>query len=68
MEIRDIIAAKLEQKDWSQNHLAHRSGITQAQISRILSGDSANIRMATLRAIARALGCRTVDLLPPEDH
>ena len=44
------------------------SGITQAQISRILSGDSANIRMATLRAIAQALGCRTVDLLPPKDH
>ena len=68
MELRDIIAAKLEQKDWSQNYLAHLSGVTQAQISRILSGDTQDVRIMTLRAIAKALGCRTIDLLPPQDH
>ena len=41
---------------------------SQGQISRILSGERPDIRLTTLRAIAKALGCRTIDLLPPQDH
>lgn len=68
MDLRDIIAAKLEEKRWSQNVLAERAGISQGQISRMLGGQRQDVRIATLRAIAKALGCRTIDLLPPEDH
>lgn len=68
MEVRDIIAAKLAAKGWSQNVLAERSGVSQGQISRILSGQRQDILLQTLRAFAKALGCRTIDLLPPEDH
>ena len=68
MEIRDILAAKLEEKGWSQNLLAERAGINQGQISRILGGQRQELRLTTLRAIAKALDCRTIDLLPPEDH
>ncbi|MEI7994032.1 MAG: helix-turn-helix transcriptional regulator [Methylococcaceae bacterium] len=64
----EIIAEKLKQKGWSMNQLAHHSGITQAQISRIMSGKSSNLTLATLRAFARALGCSVVDLLGDEDR
>ncbi len=61
------IAERMKQKGLSMNQLAHMSGITQAQISRIMSGKSSNLMLTTLRAIAGALGCSVVDLLPEED-
>ncbi len=63
----EIIAEMLKKKGWTMNQLSLKSGITQAQISRIMSGKSSNLTLATLRAFARALGCSVVDLLGDED-
>ena len=67
VDIAEIIGSKLEQKGWSQCRLAAESGIGQPQISRILRRQSQSPNLATLRALARALNCATVDLLPDED-
>jgi transcriptional regulator with XRE-family HTH domain len=68
MGIGQIIKAKREARGWSQRELARytQDKITQAAISKIESGQD-SIRMDTLRLIARALNCATVDLLPEED-
>lgn len=67
MQLGDILAQKLEERGWSQNRLAKESGITQAQVSRLLNGKSRNLTLETLRMLAQGLGCATVDLLPEED-
>jgi len=67
MDIHEILAKKLQDKRWSQARLSIESGIAQAQISRILNGKNPNLTLGTLRAFARALECRTIDLLPEKD-
>ena len=67
VDISEILATKLEQKGWSQHRLAAESGIGQPQISRILRRVSRSPDLETLRALARALNCATIDLLPDED-
>ena len=67
MDTGDIIQEKLNQKGWSQNQLARRSGVTQAQISRLVGGQSSNVTVTLLRNLANAFGCAVVDLLPDED-
>lgn len=56
------------EKRLNQSELAERSGITQAQISRLESGREENTTLQSLRGLARALGCSVVDLLPEEDR
>lgn len=67
MDTGGIILEKLKQKGWSQNQLAHKSGMAQAQISRLVSGQSSNVTVASLRNLANAFGCAVVDLLPEDD-
>lgn len=69
MGIGQIIKARREARGWSQRELARytQDKVTQAAISKIESGQDSSIRMETLRLIARAFNCATVDLLPEED-
>lgn len=67
MDTGDIIQEKLKQKGWSQNQLSHKSGVAQAQISRLVNGQSSNVTVTSLRNLAKAFGCAVVDLLPDED-
>lgn len=61
---------ELEKRDWSQADLARRSGVSTAQIARILSGER-GIGAASLQSIAKALKIpsetiyRAAGLLPP---
>jgi len=50
---------ELENRDWSQVDLSRKSGVSQAQITRVLSGER-GIGAKSLNAIAHALK------LPPE--
>jgi transcriptional regulator with XRE-family HTH domain len=68
MRIGAIIKQRREACRWTQMELAERTGnvITQAMISRIESGED-NVKIDTLRGLARAFGCTAADLLPEED-
>ena len=47
-----------EVKDWSQAELARRSGVDQAIISRLESGETQSINLPNLEKLAKALGVR----------
>ena len=67
MSLANNIRNRRLKKRLTQMALAERSGVTQAQISRLESGSEENTTLQSLRGIARALGCSVVDLLPEED-
>jgi transcriptional regulator with XRE-family HTH domain len=67
MKIGQIVKARREAKKLNQTELAGRSGIKPATVSRLESGKNDNITIENLRNIAKALGCRVIDLLPDED-
>jgi len=67
MTLGAIVRARRKRLGWTQSELAEKSGITQAQISRVEAGRSENITIENLRGIAKAFGCSVVDLLPDED-
>lgn len=67
MDIGDIIRQKRKALRLTQVELSQRSGIDQGHISRIESGESVNVTLGNLRAIAKALGCSVTDLLPEQD-
>lgn len=46
-----------EVKDWSQAELARRSGVDQAIISRLESGETQSINFPNLEKLAKALRC-----------
>ncbi|MCH7892389.1 MAG: helix-turn-helix transcriptional regulator [Gemmatimonadetes bacterium] len=46
-----------EVKDWSQAELARRSGVDQAIISRLESGETQSINLPNLEKLAKALRC-----------
>jgi transcriptional regulator with XRE-family HTH domain len=56
MRLGQRIKAQREKKGWSQHELARQSGIPQATISRLESGDIKDIQTALARRLARALG------------
>ncbi|WP_231561846.1 helix-turn-helix domain-containing protein [Nitrosococcus oceani] len=68
MMIGNIVRNHRKQLGWTQVELAEKSGITQAQISRLEAGRGENITMDNLRNLAHAFGCSVVDLLPEEDQ
>jgi transcriptional regulator with XRE-family HTH domain len=45
-----------EERGWLQEELAARAGITQAQVSRLESGEQRDPRWSTLEGLARAFG------------
>lgn len=67
MSIADNIKAKRKARQLTQAELAEKAGITQAVISRLEAGQEDNAKLSTLRGLAAALGCATVDLLPEKD-
>jgi transcriptional regulator with XRE-family HTH domain len=69
MRIGAIIKQHREARGWTQSELAAKTGnvITQAMVSRIESGED-NVKIDTLRGLARAFGCHAADLLPEEDQ
>jgi|CXWL01.1.fsa_nt_gi transcriptional regulator with XRE-family HTH domain len=66
MQIGTILKNKRLALDMSQIEIANMSGVTQGMISR-LEGGYNNISVETLRKLAKALDCVTIDLLPEED-
>lgn len=67
MSIAQNVKALRTHRNWTQIELAHRSGLTQAQISRVEDGHD-NLKIRTLRDLARAFECSVPDLLPVEDR
>lgn len=63
-----IVKEKRKALGLSQTRLAKQSRglVTQAMVCRIEQGQD-NVTLETLRGIAIALGCATVDLMPLED-
>lgn len=59
MSIRDEIEAARTARGLSQNELARISGITQAAISRYLSG-KCNMRVSLVERLMRVLGLRVI--------
>lgn len=47
----------------TQEELALKSGVTRATISKLESGEEAEVKVGTLKAIAVALSCDVSDLL-----
>jgi transcriptional regulator with XRE-family HTH domain len=56
MRMGQRIKMQREKKGWSQHELARQSGIPQATISRLESGDMKDIQTMLARRLARALG------------
>lgn len=56
------LADALEERRMTQKELARRAGVTEAAVSRYLTGERAP-QAATVAALARALDCSTDDLL-----
>lgn len=60
----DVMLAK---RKMSVTELAERVGITLANISVLKNGKARAIRLSTLEAICKALGCQPGDLLEYKD-
>jgi phage repressor protein C with HTH and peptisase S24 domain len=70
MHIGTRVAAKMEERDWSEGELARRSGVSQPTIHRIITGESNDPRQTNVEKIAKALGVTAHWLRHggPEDH
>lgn len=44
-------------KGWSQAELARQSGVRQASVNRIESGESTGVSLGIVQQLAKALGC-----------
>ncbi|ADJ29873.1 helix-turn-helix domain-containing protein [Nitrosococcus watsonii] len=66
--IGNIVRNRRKQLGWTQKELAEKSGVAQAQISRLEAGKSYNVTIDSLRNLAWAFGCSVIDLLPEEDQ
>jgi len=51
------------EKGLSQEKLALKSNISRATISKIESGEEAEVKVGTLKALAQALDCSVADFL-----
>ena len=55
LQIAERIRQILDKKGWKQQHLADKSGLTKAYISKIMSG-SLNLTLDTIATLEKALG------------
>jgi len=62
MDLANKVKIKREEKEITQAELAKKSGLTQATISRIESGELKQIKSEAIRSLAKALGV-TADFL-----
>ncbi len=65
MDVGPVIRHMRETRQWAQTALAQRARISRITLNRI-EGGSQDPTLHTLERIARALGVRVRDLLPPE--
>ncbi len=56
MDLATIIKFKREEKGYTQAELAKRTGLTQATISRLESGEVRQLKSDAIRSLAAALG------------
>jgi putative transcriptional regulator len=64
------LSVEMARRNVSVTHLAARVGITTANMSLLKNGHAKAVRLTTLDAICRELGCQPGDLLryvPDED-
>jgi transcriptional regulator with XRE-family HTH domain len=61
--ISDRLREALEEKGWSQQTLSKRSGVHHQQIYKLLSGETLDPRVSTMRRLAQALDVTTDYLL-----
>lgn len=59
MGLAEKVKVKREERDMTQAQLAKKSGLTQATISRIESGEVQQLKSEAIRALAGALGVTT---------
>jgi predicted XRE-type DNA-binding protein len=52
------IAARLKQKDWTQDESARHCGVTKPRMNELLCGRVSRFSLDALLNIATALGCR----------
>jgi transcriptional regulator with XRE-family HTH domain len=69
VNLLDEVRRIREQKRWTQEQLAVRSGVPQSTISRIEnSSTKRGVPIFTLQKIAEALGCSVEELLKREEQ
>lgn len=68
MPLSEKIRVKREEKGMTQAELAKKSGLTQATISRIESGEVKQLKSDAIRALAQALGVTTDFLVGDLKH
>jgi transcriptional regulator with XRE-family HTH domain len=61
LQIADRIREILDKKGWKQQHLADKSGLTKAYISKIMSG-SLNLTLDTIATLEKALGEKIMNI------
>lgn len=62
--VQDAIIERLAKNDFSRRDLADKLGVSEGRVSQMLSGRP-NLTLATMAAVARALGTRfNFDLMP----
>lgn len=63
LAVGPLIIKLLEERNWSQNELARRSGIQASYLSQIITGKTRNVRSEYAIAIAKAFGISVDELL-----
>lgn len=66
-DIASTIRAERARKDWSQEELAAKSGVSRVHIGRIERGETTNPTHSTLRSLADALGVSVSALVDGEE-
>ena len=61
--VRGALVRLRDEKGWSDNTLADKSGVPQPTISRFFAGTSESMLLDTLAALARALGVTIAELI-----
>lgn len=71
MDIEDIVGKNINQKrlelNWSQEELAHQTGLSTSTISKLENGKR-NCGLETLMDIAMAMNCEIGDLTVPLEN
>ena len=66
--IRVYLDVMLARRKMSLTELSQRVGITMANLSILKNGRAKAVRLETLNAICRALGCQPGDILVYEEY
>ena len=60
-DMREAIVSLMDEKGLNQSKLSKLSGVSKSSLSRYINGDE--MPVSALKAIARALGCTTDEIL-----